>query len=156
MRLLFRRLFLNVCCLLSSCLHQSFEFCSPFLICGVRRFENERDFIPFGRMVVFLICLRWNVLLGLLLWWHRELYFGWNTVGANVGGIRKSGQDPRTQEKNVCNIQVRVADDVRGDKGSLHDCSCLQSCESFYTYPRAPFYRETKGLLHSNNTLEPK
>jgi hypothetical protein len=28
-------LFLNVCCLLSSCLHQSFKFCSPFLICDV-------------------------------------------------------------------------------------------------------------------------
>jgi hypothetical protein len=23
-------------------------------------------------------------------------------------------------------------------------------------YPRAPFYRETKGLLHSENTLELK
>jgi hypothetical protein len=33
-------LFLNVCCLLSSCLHQSFKFWSPFLICGVRRFGN--------------------------------------------------------------------------------------------------------------------
>jgi hypothetical protein len=32
------------------------------------------------------------------LWWHRELFFGWNTVGANVGGIRKSRQDPRTRE----------------------------------------------------------
>jgi hypothetical protein len=29
-------------------------------------------------------------------------FFGWNTVGTNVGGgIRNSGQDPRTQEKNV-------------------------------------------------------
>jgi hypothetical protein len=33
---------------------------------------------------------------------------------------------------------------------------CLKSCESFYTCPHAPFYRETKGLLHSDNTLELK
>jgi hypothetical protein len=28
------------------------------------------------RMVVFSICLSWNVLLELLLWWHCELFFG--------------------------------------------------------------------------------
>jgi hypothetical protein len=31
-----------------------------------------------------------------------------------------------------------------------------KDCESIYTCPRAPFYRETKGLLHSENTLELK
>jgi hypothetical protein len=50
----------------------------------------------------------------------------------------------------------KYTDDARGDKESLKDCSNLKSCESFYTCPRAPFYRETKGLLHSENTLEPK
>jgi hypothetical protein len=54
------------------------------------------------------------------------------------------------------NVQVKVADDAGGDKGSPESCSCLQSCESFYTCPHAPFYRETKGLLHSDNTLELK
>jgi hypothetical protein len=29
-----------------------------------------------------------------------------------------------------------------------------QNSKFVYTYPRAPFYRETKGLLHSKNTLE--
>jgi hypothetical protein len=48
-------------------------------------------------MIVFLICLSWNVLLGLLLWWHRELFFGWNTVGANVGGYPKI----RTRSPNI-------------------------------------------------------
>jgi hypothetical protein len=45
-------------------------------MCGVRRFRNEGDFIPLRRMVVISICLCWNVLLGFLLWWHRELFFG--------------------------------------------------------------------------------
>jgi hypothetical protein len=47
-------------------------------------------------MVLFLMCLSWNVLLGPLLWWHRELFFGWNTMGANVGGVQKFGWNPRT------------------------------------------------------------
>jgi hypothetical protein len=42
----------------------------------------------------------------------------------------------------------------RGDKESPKVCSRLKSCESFYMCPRAPFYRETKGLLHPENTLE--
>jgi hypothetical protein len=53
----------------------------------VRGFRNERCFIPLGRMVIVSICLCWNVLLEFLLRWHRELLFGWNTVGANVGGL---------------------------------------------------------------------
>jgi hypothetical protein len=67
---------LGVSCFLCSCLHQSFELCSPLLICCVRRFRNERGFIPLRRMVVISICLCRNVLLGFLLWWHRELFFG--------------------------------------------------------------------------------
>jgi hypothetical protein len=43
-----------------------------------------------------------------------------------------------------------------GDKESPKACTHLKSCESFYTCPRAPFYRETKWLLHSENTLESK
>jgi hypothetical protein len=39
-----------------------------------------------------------------------------------------------------------------GDKESLKACPRLKSCESLYTCPRAPFYRETKGLLHSKIT----
>jgi hypothetical protein len=33
------------------------------------------------------------------------------------------------------------------------DCTSSQKSESVYTCPRAPFYRETKGLLHTENTL---
>jgi hypothetical protein len=42
----------------------------------------------------------------------------------------------------------------REDKESPKVCILLKSCESFYTCPRAPFYRKTKGLLHSEITLE--
>jgi hypothetical protein len=41
-----------------------------------------------------------------------------------------------------------------GDKESPKACTCIKSCEPLYTCPCAPFYRETKGLLHSENTLE--
>jgi hypothetical protein len=77
----------------------------------------------------------------------------------NVGGIRSLKWDPRTQvNKNTehTNIQVWNTIHERGDKESPKDCSRLKNCESLYTCPRAPFYRETKGLLHSENTLESK
>jgi hypothetical protein len=54
------------------------------------------------------------------------------------------------------NVQVTVTDEGRGDKGSPKSCPCLKSCESVYTCPHTLFYRETKGLLHSDNTLELK
>jgi hypothetical protein len=63
---------------------------------------------------------------------------------------------PEHKERMYANVQVTIIDEVRGDKGSTKDCSCLKSCESFYTCPYAPFYRETKRLLHSDNTLELK
>jgi hypothetical protein len=50
----------------------------------------------------------------------------------------------------------KYIDNARGDKESPKNCSNLKSCESFYTCPCAPFYRETKGLLHSESTLESK
>jgi hypothetical protein len=63
---------------------------------------------------------------------------------------------PEHKRRMYSNVQVKVADDVREDKGSPRNCSCLKSCESSYTCPHTPFYRETKGLLHSDNTLELK
>jgi hypothetical protein len=44
----------------------------------------------------------------------------------------------------------------RGDKDSPKVCVHLKSCEPLYTCPRTPFYREAKGLLHSEITLESK
>jgi hypothetical protein len=60
------------------------------------------------------------------------------------------------ERRKYSNVQVRSTDDARGDKEPPKDCSCLKSCEFFYTCPHAPFYRETKGLSHSESTLESK
>jgi hypothetical protein len=59
---------------------------------------------------------------------------------------------PNTRERTVNTF--KYSDDARGDKESPKDSSSQKSCESFYTCPHAPFYREMKGLLHSENTLE--
>jgi hypothetical protein len=79
----------------------SLEFCPPLLICDVRRFQSVRDSVVFVMMVFFLVDLSGSVLLGPLLGWHRELFFGWNTVGANVGGSEKSDgiPEPKSQEQ---------------------------------------------------------
>jgi hypothetical protein len=68
---------------------------------------------------------------------------------------------PKIQMKppNTCgrkNKTFKYIDDARGDKESPKDCSNLKSCDPAYTCPRAPFYKETKGLLHSESTLKPK
>jgi hypothetical protein len=63
-------------------------------------------------------------------------------------------ESQNTRESTVDTF--KYSNDARGDKESPKDCSSLKSCESLYTCPHAPFYRETKGLLHSENTLELK
>jgi hypothetical protein len=47
-------------------------------------------------------------------------------------------------------------DDARGGRESPTDCSSFQSCESPTRALTPPFYRETKGLLHPDYTLELK
>jgi hypothetical protein len=65
-------------------------------------------------------------------------------------GVRKSEGVPEHQSyERRCAIHER-----QGDKESLKACTRLKSCEFLYTCPRAPFDREAKGLLHSENTLE--
>jgi hypothetical protein len=65
-------------------------------------------------------------------------------------GVWKSDGVPEHKGRE----QERRSHERRGDKESLKACTRLKSCESLYTCPRAPFYRETKGLLHSEITLE--
>jgi hypothetical protein len=147
---------LGMSCFFCSCLHESFELCSPFLVCCVGRFRDGRGFVPLGRMVVVSICLCWNVLLGFLLRWHREFLFGWNTVGANVGGVtRKIWMIPLTREREfLARSSTKLEHGVTVIPSA--DCTSSQKSESVYTCPCAPFYREMKGLLHTKNTLWPR
>jgi hypothetical protein len=73
-----------------------------------------------------------------------------------LGVSKNPDKIPEHKRRMYANVQVIVTDEVRGDKGSPKDSSCLKSCESSYTCPHTPFYRETEGLLHSDNTLELK
>jgi hypothetical protein len=76
-------------------------------------------------MVIVSICLCWNVLLGFLLRWHRELFFGWNTVGANVGGgyPKNSDDSPNTREIVLNTFKYKVR--------ALGDCDCLIRLHKF-------------------------
>jgi hypothetical protein len=77
---------------------ESLEFCPSFLICGVRRFWSERDSVVFVVMVLFLVGLSGNILLGPLLWWHRELFFGWDHGGHQCwGGSENRRESPNTR-----------------------------------------------------------
>jgi hypothetical protein len=102
------------------------------------------DSIIFVMVMVFLIGLSGSVLFRPLLWWHRELFFGWTTMDANVGGSENQMESPNTR---ITNESAQVTKD--GEKESPKACTHLKSCESFYTCPRAPFYRKTKGLFTS-------
>jgi hypothetical protein len=65
-----------------------------------------------------------------------------------LGGYPKNLDDsPNTREKvlNTFKHKVRA---LRGSD-SLSRFHKSQKSESVYTCPRAPFYREMKGLLHS-------
>jgi hypothetical protein len=75
--------------------------------------------------------------------------------GRQCWGCPKIQMKPPNTRRRKINT-FKYTDDVRGDKESPKDYPNLKSCECFYTCPRAPFYRETKGLLHSENTLGPK
>jgi hypothetical protein len=71
--------------------------------------------------------------------------------GHQCWGVRKIGGNPRLRE-----FGTNAQELWRGDKESLKACTRLRSWEPLYTCPHAPFYRETKGLLHSENTLASK
>jgi hypothetical protein len=67
-------------------------------------------------------------------------------------GVRKS----EGVTKHKSREQKHTSHERQGDKESLKACTRLKSCGSLYMCPRAPYYRETKGLLHSEITLESK
>jgi hypothetical protein len=65
-------------------------------------------------------------------------------------GIRKSDGVP----EHKISEQAHVSHEERRGQTISESLYSLKSCESLYTCPCAPFYRETKGLLHSETTLE--
>jgi hypothetical protein len=79
----------------------------------------------------------------------RDLQIG---LSSQCWGVQKSEGVP---EHKSCE-QKHASHERRGDIESPKACTHLKNCESLYTCPRAPFYRETKGLLHSEITLESK
>jgi hypothetical protein len=93
--------------------------------------------------VIFLIGLSGCVLLGLLLWRHCELFFGWNHGRRQCwGGVWKSDGFP---EHKIPEWMHRSHEEI-GDKKSPKACTSLKSCESLYMCPRTLFYRETKDF----------
>jgi hypothetical protein len=77
-------------------------------------------------------------------------------VDTNVGVYENADEFPEHRRIECENVQVKSIDEACRDKESPKDCSHFKSCEPFYTCPRTPFYRETKRLLHFENTLESK
>jgi hypothetical protein len=73
-----------------------------------------------------------------------------------LGVTQKIRMIPLTRERE------RVLNTFKHKVRALRDCDSLsrlhkfQKSESVYMCPRAPFYREMKGLLHSQNTLKHK
>jgi hypothetical protein len=65
-------------------------------------------------------------------------------------GVQKSDVVP----EHKITEQTHESHEEIGDKESPNACTHLKSCQSLYACPRAPFYRKTKGLLHSEITLE--
>jgi hypothetical protein len=72
-------------------------------------------------------------------------------------GVSKNPDEIPEHEVKSSAYTFKYSNDARGEKESPH--RRLQPQKLYlpvYTCPRAPFYRETKGLLHSDNTLELK
>jgi hypothetical protein len=74
----------------------------------------------------------------------------------SVGGSENRMESPNTRITNEDHGQKRMDHEKRGNKESPKACARLKSCESLHMCPRVPFYRETKGILHFEITLESK
>jgi hypothetical protein len=70
-------------------------------------------------------------------------------------GIQKLDEVPEHRWEEIQEQTQENAQELR-DRESPKDCILLKSCEPLYTCPRSPFYREAKGLLHSEIALGSK
>jgi hypothetical protein len=79
---------------------------------------------------------------------------GGSIHGLCWGVTRKIRMDPRTRVKER-EFLACSSTQLESREGVIlpADCTSSKKSESVYTCPRAPFYRETKGLLHTKNTL---
>jgi hypothetical protein len=72
-----------------------------------------------------------------------------------LGGYPKNSDDsPNTRERErefLARSSTKL--EYRETVIPSADCTSFKKSESVYTFPRAPFYREMKGLLHTDNTL---
>jgi hypothetical protein len=78
----------------------------------------------------------------------------WAVFRLSHGGRQCWGGPKNRRESPNTRVRSNVWKLRRGDKESPKDCTRLKRCEYLYTCPHTPFHRETKGLLHSENTLE--
>jgi hypothetical protein len=73
-----------------------------------------------------------------------------------LGGYpKKSDDSPNTREREIL-VRSSTQLEYRETIIPSADCTSSKKSESVYTCPRAPFYREMKGLLHTDNTLKPR
>jgi hypothetical protein len=105
-----------------------------------------------GGEAIILVCLYWSILLGFLLRWHREFLFRLRHGGRQCwGDTRKIRITTQTRVKFSTRSSTQLG---RKETVMLSATSTSpKKSESVYTCPRAPFYRETEGLLHTDNTL---
>jgi hypothetical protein len=72
------------------------------------------------------------------------------------GVSEKSGRVPRTRKRERAVNTFRRCNEAEGDWDSPTSSTNSQRLWIHLHVPSRPFYRETKGLLHSENTLELK
>jgi hypothetical protein len=71
-----------------------------------------------------------------------------------LGVSKKSVGIPEHERERDRTVNTfKDSGNTKGDQESPTSGTDFQSNESIYTCPHTPFYRETKGLLHSENTL---
>jgi hypothetical protein len=74
-----------------------------------------------------------------------------------VGGVSENPDGiPEHRRREYTNVQVRNTIHERGDKESPKTTHASKIVNPFTCALMPPFYRETKRLLHSKNTLESK
>jgi hypothetical protein len=83
--------------------------------------------------MIFLVGLSGCILLGLLMWRHRELFYGWNH-GANVGVQESDGVPEHTSQE-----QPYESHEERGDRESPKGCTHLKSYEPLSRALMPPF-----------------